>query len=88
MQNFRSLDVSGHRARGALASGNFGLGKKTRVLALQMRKTRPRPPWSKLGAFKHRLDYNREYRVQKRATSGARQRKTRGFLPIIHGPWR
>ena len=28
MQNFRSLDVSGHRARGALASGNFGLGKK------------------------------------------------------------
>ena len=28
MKNFRSLDVSGHRARSALASGNFGLGKK------------------------------------------------------------
>jgi hypothetical protein len=37
MQNFSLLDVSRRRARSALASGNFGLGKKTRVLALLMR---------------------------------------------------
>jgi hypothetical protein len=27
-ENFRSLEISGNRTRGALASGNFGLGKK------------------------------------------------------------
>jgi hypothetical protein len=37
--------------------------------------------------LKHRFkSRNREYRVQKRAISETRQRKTRGFLPTYHIP--
>jgi hypothetical protein len=43
MKNFRSLEMSEHRVRDDLASGNFGLGKKNARFA-SLRKSRPRPP--------------------------------------------
>jgi hypothetical protein len=43
MKNFRSLETSGHRVRDDLASGNFGLGKKIRVLEPKAQNTTPTP---------------------------------------------